>query len=196
MRMWRLKTSFSGSKDWDYLTTRPSGGYHLKLFAGTVIHLHTNYVKKKRRASQRRCYLLSPSTSLRKQHLLSTSKARKWKLALYNSCRCRLPGSQSSSLLLQESKNSQLLWSTGSLLGAVTNSLKNSPVENINCGSTEEWCKQWNLQKEKNLCISGDIRDGSDQRLWMSLIFSKMEQRGQKERMLHSETARMRRYSE
>jgi len=75
---------------------------------------------KKRRASQRRCYPLSPSTSLRKQHLLSPSKARKWKLALYNSCRCRLPRSQSSSLLLQESKNSQLLWSTGSLLGAVT----------------------------------------------------------------------------
>lgn len=34
-------------------------------------------------------------------------------------------------------------------MGAVTNSLKNSPVENSNCGSTEEWCKKWNLQKEK-----------------------------------------------
>lgn len=49
---------------------------------------------------------------------------------------------------------------------------------------------------KKNLYISGDIRDGSDQRLWMSLIFSKMEQRGQKERMLQTETTRMRSCSE
>lgn len=51
-------------------------------------------------------------------------------------------------------------------------------------------------KRKKNLYISGDIRDGSDQRLWMSLIFSKMEQRGQKERMSHTETARMRSHSE
>lgn len=34
--------------------------------------------------------------------------------------------------------------------------------------------------KGKNLYISGDIRDGSDHRLWISLILSKIEQREQK----------------
>lgn len=47
-------------------------------------------------------------------------------------------------------------------------------------GAQRNGARNGTYKRKKNLSISRGIRDGSYQRLWMSLIFSKMEQRGQK----------------
>lgn len=48
MRMWRVKNGLLGRKDWHCLTTSPSGGHHLKLFASTNSFIFMQIMQGKR----------------------------------------------------------------------------------------------------------------------------------------------------
>lgn len=48
MRIWKVKTGLLGRKDWRCLTTSPSGGYSLKLFASTNSFIFMQIMQGKR----------------------------------------------------------------------------------------------------------------------------------------------------
>lgn len=48
MRIWRVKTGLLGRKDWHCLTTSPSGGHCLKLFASTNSFIFMQIMQGKR----------------------------------------------------------------------------------------------------------------------------------------------------